>query len=96
MSEIQLVLSVWDENRRKGVGSMVPASWDITGSGARREGTGSTSSREAKAALPHSKSSQEISADLVNLPTCRSLPKSAARLGGAPLAEWESLHPAAL
>lgn len=40
------------------------------------------------------KRGQEISASLVSLPACRSLPKITAYLGGAPLAGWESLHPA--
>lgn len=57
------------EGQRKGAKIVVPVSWDVTG--ALRQGTRSTSSRGARAVLPHSKRGQEISASLVTLPACR-------------------------
>lgn len=68
-----------------GAWSQHPGTSQGAGHGARARGARVAGG--AKAALPHHESSQEIAADSVNPPTCRSLPKSAAGLRGAPLAE---------
>lgn len=79
-SKIQFVLSTKRLSQHPGMSQ---------GHGDRAQGA-----QGAKAVLPHSKRGQEILADVVNLPVCRSSPKTTAWPGGAPLAEWESLHPA--